>query len=249
MRVALIQTNLHWEDKYKNIVQFEAYFKELEQCDIVCLPEMFTTGFSMLSRELSEKPDGPTIQWLSQMSKIYNRTFIGSIIVNSNNNFYNRLYMVTPDDILYYDKKHLFRLSLEHENYTPGNERKIFNYKGINITPNICYDLRFPIWCRTKSEIMIFVANWPEIRIDHWNTLLKARAIENQCFVIGVNRTGSSNSIKYNGMSSVYDHTGKCITYLDNKCGIIYADINIDEIYKYRDTFPTWKDADNYQII
>jgi len=184
--------------------------------DLIVLPEMFTTGFSMNAEKLSETTDGETLHWMIKQAKHKNCAVTGSVIISENKNFYNRLYFVKPDGSYeQYDKKHTFTLAGEHKTYTAGTERHIINYKGWKICPLICYDLRFPVWARNTDnfDILIYVANWPDKRVNAWDALLKARAIENMCYCIGVNRVGlDGNEHKYTGHSAIYDVLGKLVT-------------------------------------
>ncbi len=194
LSLSIVQTELVWENPKANFKKFEELLHPLSgKTDLIVLPEMFTTGFSMNPKALYDMPDGETLNWLKQQAKHTNAAVIGSVIIKEEGEFYNRLFFVKPDGTSYtYDKKHLFTLAGEHKHYKPGNNRLIVDYKGWRICPLICYDLRFPVWARYKGDYdcLIYVANWPERRIHAWDTLLKARAIENQVYVAGLNRIG-----------------------------------------------------------
>jgi predicted amidohydrolase len=214
LNIAIIQADLAWEDIEKNLNLFSEKIDSIdENVDLIVLPEMFSTGFSMNAKNLAEPSDGPTFKWMQEIAEKRNVAVTGSVIVKENNNFYNRLYFVFPDTTFKtYDKRHTFSLAKEDHTYTAGNERLIIEYKGWKICPLICYDLRFPVWARNTVDydLLIYVANWPETRIQAWDILLQARAIENMSYCIGVNRTGDDgNKYQYNGHSAIYDCLGK----------------------------------------
>lgn len=213
LKIALIQTTLEWENPESNRNHFQekiAAFKE--QVDVIILPEMFTTGFTMNAAPFAERMEGETIVWMKKMAQLKNAAITGSVIIKENNNFYNRLLFVTPEgEIQTYDKRHLFTLANEQQTFTAGEEKLIVNYKGWKLCPLICYDLRFPVWARNVEEydVLIFVANWPQARIKAWDVLLQARAIENMAYSIGVNRIGiDGKGFEYVGHSAVYDGLG-----------------------------------------
>ena len=254
MKISLIQPNLFWEDKTRN-------FKKLEQLilpvhnktDIVVLPEMFNTGFSMNPEILSERPLAETFQWMEDISKKGNFGLCGSYIVKQDGQFFNRYVFVSPEDgSWYYDKHHLFSMAGEDKIFTKGNARLIFNFRGIRISPYICYDLRFPVWSRNHNEydLMINVANWPGSRSEVWDTLLKARAIENQCYVAGSNRVGIDGyGVRYCGNSMIIDPRGTLIeSAKTDKEGSITAEISLPELSDFRQKFPVLNDADDFVI-
>lgn len=214
LNTAIIQADLAWENIEKNLNLFSEKIDLIkEDVDLIVLPEMFSTGFSMNAENLAEPPQGPAFKWMQEIARKRNVAVTGSLIVKENNNYYNRLYFVFPDTTFKtYDKRHTFTLAREDQTYTAGNERLIIEYKGWKICPLICYDLRFPVWARNTVDydLLIYVANWPETRILAWDILLQARAIENMSYCIGVNRTGSDgNKYRYNGHSAIYDCLGK----------------------------------------
>lgn len=216
LRIAVLQVNLIWENPVKNISVFSEKIDLIQDdVDLIVLPEMFSTGFSMNAANLAEKSDGSTFQWMQKVAKQRNAAVTGSLIIEEDGNFYNRLFFVFPNGSFEkYDKRHTFTLAKEDQTYTAGKERLIVDYKGWKICPLICYDLRFPVWARNTSEydLLIYVANWPETRIHAWDILLQARAIENMSYCIGVNRTGQDgNKYQYNGHSAVYDCLGKSL--------------------------------------
>jgi predicted amidohydrolase len=220
LKVTIIQSKLHWENVEANLAMFSDKIKNIDaETDLIILPEMFTTGFSMQPEILAEPNNGKTLQWLINKAKQHNTAITGSVIITEENNYYNRLFFVFPDGKYEkYDKKHTFTLAKENETYKAGTERLIVNYSGWKICPLICYDLRFPVWARNTDlfDVLIYVANWPEKRIVAWDTLLRARAIENMTYCIGVNRVGTDgNDHHYIGHSAVYDVLGKKISISD----------------------------------
>ena len=217
LKITIIQSELHWENAEANRAIFSDKIKNIEgKTDLIILPEMFTTGFSMNAKKLAEPNNGKTLQWMINEAKKNNTAITGSVIISENNHFYNRLFFVFPNgNYEKYDKKHTFTLAKENETYLAGTERLIVDYKGWKICPLICYDLRFPVWARNTEDydVLIYVANWPKTRILAWDTLLRARAIENMTYCIGVNRMGfDGNDHEYIGHSSVYDVLGKQIS-------------------------------------
>ena len=214
MRTTLIQAPLIWEKPEENLNYFENEILNLPSTDLVVLPEMFTTGFSM---DVSQTDDGkPTLTWMKKMAKKHQFAICGSIKIKENKFFYNRLYFITPqEEVLFYNKRHLFSLANEDKVYTKGTQKVIVNYNHWKICLQICYDLRFPVFSRNVEnyDLLIYVANWPITRINAWDALLKARAIENMCYTIGVNRTGiDANKISYNGHSQIVDYLGNYIS-------------------------------------
>ena len=231
LHLALIQTHLHWEDKLANLRMFEDKINAIKQrVEVVVLPEMFTTGFSMNPKMLAETMDGPTIQWMKKIAVEKRIILTGSIIIEEKGEYYNRLVWMQPNaQFGCYDKRHLFAYAGEHDQYSQGKKRVIASVNGWKINLLVCYDLRFPVWSRQSApanlggeednqplepeyDVLMYVANWPERRIHAWKTLLQARAIENQCFVVGVNRTGvDGNQIVYSGESMVVDPLGEIL--------------------------------------
>ncbi|MGO3183992.1 MAG: amidohydrolase [Aequorivita sp.] len=217
LKITIIQSELHWENTEANRKMFSEKIQDIEEkTDLIILPEMFSTGFSMNPEKLAEQNDGKTLQWMISEAKKHNSAITGSVIISEDNHFYNRLFFVFPDGSYdKYDKKHTFTLSKENENYNAGTERLLVDYKGWKICPLICYDLRFPVWARNTEDydVLIYVANWPKVRTVAWDTLLPARAIENMTYCIGVNRIGfDGNEHEYVGHSAVYDVLGKQIS-------------------------------------
>lgn len=217
LNITLIQSHLHWENPEANRNTFEEKIRNIkDETDLIILPEMFTTGFTMNAEPLAEDENGITLAWLKQLAIAKNCAITGSIIVKDNGLFYNRLYFVTAEGVVEaYNKKHTFTLAGEHKTYTAGRNKIIVDYKGWRICPLVCYDLRFPVWARNTEEydLLLYVANWPERRISAWDALLKARAIENMSYCVGVNRVGlDGNGHNYIGHSAAYDVLGEHIS-------------------------------------
>ncbi len=254
LSVTIIQTDLVWENPSANLNKIETLIQSIEnETDIIVLPEMFTTGFSMNPKSLFEKPEGRTLDWLKKTAEHKSGAIIGSIIIKENEQFYNRLFFVKPDGSYHtYDKKHLFTLAGEHENYTAGRERLIVDYKGWKICPLICYDLRFPVWARYQDDydLLIYVANWPERRIKAWDTLLQARAIENMCYCIGVNRVGTDgNNYPYVGHSAIYDVLGEHISTFDyDKAFVETQRLSFDKLNSIREKLGFLDDRDSFTV-
>ncbi|MCB7482162.1 amidohydrolase [Christiangramia sediminis] len=220
LNIAFIQANLKWEDSEANRKLFSAEIEKIsDDVELIILPEMFTTGFSMNAEELAEETEAETLEWMRKTAREKSAAITGSVIISENANYYNRLFFVFPDgSYKLYDKRHTFTLAKEDETYTGGTERLIVEYKGWKICPLICYDLRFPVWARNTVDydLLIYVANWPKKRINAWDALLKARAIENMAYCIGLNRTGEDgDGYVYNGHSAAYDPLGAELTELD----------------------------------
>ena len=254
MKITIIQTNIFWEDKLGNLEMFENIISSLlPGTDIVILPEMFNTGFSMNPSELAEQSGSVTFEWMREISVKGGFGICGSYIINRNNRFYNTWLFVSPEGEIYsYDKRHLFSPGNEDKFFTPGDKRVVFTFRGVRICPTICYDLRFPVWSRNRNDydLLINSANWPESRRDVWITLLKARAIENQCFVAGANRVGTDGTgIKYCGDSLILNPFGEMIGIAGRYAEeILTCEISIDDLNTFRNKFQVWKDADDYSI-
>lgn len=228
-----------------------------ERTEIVVLPEMFSTGFSMQPRKLAEKMDGETVQWMKRIAAAKKVVLTGSVIIEENGHYYNRLLWVLPDGQLgYYDKRHRFAFAGEDKEYTPGNKRLIAQVKGWKINLQVCYDLRFPVWARQQVndvpeyDVLLYVANWPERRSHAWKSLLTARAIENQCYVVGVNRVGiDGNGINHSGDSMVLDALGTILYHKQDEEDIYTLVLERSGLTEVREKFPFWKDADQFNIL
>jgi len=255
LRIATIQTELFWENTDTNLEMLSQKINKIqEEVDLIVLPEMFTTGFSMKT-ELAELPDGIATTWLKKIAQNKNSAICGSVMYReTNNEVYNRMLWANPDGTLYhYNKKHLFRFANEHNHYKAGNNKTIIQYNGFKIQLLVCYDLRFPVWIRRTPnqdfDVIVFVANWPEKRAEHWKALLKARAIENQCYVIGVNCVGKDgNNIAYSGDTSIIEPTGTIVYTQANQQEIATNNILLEKVLNYRNEFKAWQDADNFLI-
>jgi omega-amidase len=254
MKITLIQPDIIWEDKTRNLEKLgELISQSPSDSDMVILPEMFNTGFSMNPRDLSEKAGSVTLEWMQVMAEKYCFGVCGSYITEEDNHFYNRWIFASPEkEIWSYDKRHLFILSGEEKLFSRGTERIVFNFRGLRICPNICYDLRFPVWSRIRNDydLLINSANWPESRRDVWITLLKARALENQCYVAGVNRIGIDGAgIKYCGDSMILGPKGEIIASgKQNMECLISGDISLGDLADFREKFPVLNDGDNFRI-
>ncbi len=256
LRVTLIQTDIAWEDKERNLHSITSKIRSLKgTTDLVLLPEMCTTGFSMNSRQLAEPPGGKSLTTLQELAIDICLAIAGSLIVEEEGNYFNRGFFFLPDgNSYYYDKRHLFRMGLEDRHFSAGNERLIVRYKNWNICLMICYDLRFPVWCRNqKSEydLLLFVASWPESRILVWENLLVARALENLSYVAGVNRVGrDGNNLNYSGKSAIIDPKGKTrLAFTDDSEQIATCSLSLDELQQFRKKFPAGDDADSFVIL
>ena len=247
--ISIIQCDLHWEDKINNFIEIEKSIQAVpEQTDIIVLPEMFSTGFSMNAKLLSESMDGKSVTQLKKWAFDFQKVVVGSLIIEENKHYYNRLIWAEPSgEIHYYDKKHLFTFAGENKVYNAGNSQLIIEFKGWKIACFICYDLRFPEWTRNvgaKYDAVIYVANWPETRSQAWKSLLLARAIENQSYVIGVNRIGTdANGNSYSGDSAIIDSFGICLsTGYAHKSEIISSTLDFKILTDYRTKFPVLND-------
>lgn len=253
MKIAYIQSDLIWENPVANLAAFEAYITATNTLvDVWVLPEMFTTGFTMAPEEKSESMDGTTVQWMKRQAQKGNFAICGSLIIAENKGYYNRFIFVRPDGTYdFYDKRHLFTLAGEHQVYQPGRDKKIITYKGVKFCLQVCYDLRFPVFARNVEDydVLLYVANWPKTRILAWDVLLKARAIENMCVVVGVNRVGTdANGHEYIGHSQVVDALGNYILTPSETSGVFVADVDITAIHKHRNTLKFLEDRDCFLL-
>lgn len=253
LTISLIQSDLAWENPRVNLSNFEKIINGLPQTDLVVLPELFTTGFTMNVEANAEEINGLGSKWMLKMAKKHSIAICGSIIIKEESNYYNRLYFVTPEGVIgQYDKPHLFRMGDEHRNYTKGRDRVVINYKGWRILPQICYDVRFPVWSRNRNDydLIINVANWPASRKHVWITLLMARAIENQCYVVGLNRVGTDGTgLDHCGNSMLVDYKGRIIESIDYGVENHFTQtIDLKEQNRFKETFPTHLDADDFTL-
>ena len=260
LRVTVIQTSLYWESPVANLAMIEEKIWKIGQpTNVIVLPEMFTTGFTMNAAPLAEPSNLQTFRWMKQMADQTGALILGSHIAKESGSYFNRLVWMEPGGTFKtYDKRHLFRMAKENDVYASGSERLIASWKGWNICPLVCYDLRFPVWSRnrwdagTKSleyDALIYVANWPQARVAAWDALLKARAIENLSYVIGVNRVGSDGKgIVYNGHSTVNDPKGAALWFGDEQEIIETVGLDAQGLRDYRERFPAYLDADDFSL-
>ncbi len=261
--ITTIQSELYWENKSENLEMFSNKIRgENGRMEVVVLPEMFSTGFSMRPRELAEKMDGPTVTWMKNIAAEKKIVLTGSIIIEENGNYYNRMLWVLPNgEIGFYDKRHLFAYAGEDQFYTAGTKRLIASVKGWKINLQICYDLRFPVWARQslplveeekntpEYDLLIYVANWPEKRNVAWKTLLRARAIENQSYVVGVNRTGhDGNNIFHSGDSMIIDPMGTIVYDGESREEVATTELLASTLSATREKLPFLKDADPFMM-
>lgn len=254
LTITIVQTQLHWHDPHANRQMFGKCLDQItDTTDLIILPEMFTTGFTMQPADCAEAMEGPTFQWLRGIADKHDAVVCGSIVIEQEKRFYNRLIWMRPDGTYdHYDKRHLFRMADEHQKYTAGQTLRIFEHNGWRICPLVCYDLRFPVWSRSRNnyELAIFVANWPAPRIGAWDTLLKARAIENVTYVAGVNRIGQdANGKTYVGHSAVLDFLGDALVEAGDQPFVGSHTLKRDALVRFRDKFPVQLDADDFSIL
>jgi predicted amidohydrolase len=253
LKLSLIQTDLVWQQPAANRAKFADHISSLPSTDLILLPEMFTTGFTMDAARFAESMDGPTVRWMADMAQKAGAVVTGSLIIGDQGQYHNRLIWMRPDgDFDSYDKRHLFRMAGEEKFYQPGKTRHIFNLQGWRILPQICYDLRFPVWSRNTSgyDLIILVANWPAKRRYAWQALLKARAIENLCFVAAVNRIGADgDGVHHAGDSTVLNfHGEEMVTGAETEL-ITTLVLDKSSLNKYRGRFPFHLDGDSFQIV
>ncbi|MFV5701646.1 amidohydrolase [Flavobacterium sp. XS2P12] len=253
MKIALIQSSLYWENPKQNRDYFEEKINTInDDIDLIVLPEMFTSGFTMNPENVAETMQGETVSWLKVLAKAKNSAITGSLVIKENSNFYNRMVFVFPSgEIQFYDKKHLFTLAGEDKVYTSGTQKIIVDYLGWEICLQVCYDLRFPVFSRNSEDydLLIYVASWPKIRINAWDALLKARAIENMCYTIGVNRIGEDNNgYQYTGHSQVVDFLGNSMVEPAESESIFYAELNKEKMMLTRQKLGFLNDRDAFEI-
>jgi len=261
LTITTIQTHLHWEDKTSNLKMFEEKINGIkEKTELVILPEMFSTGFAINPEKLAEKMEGTTVEWMKRIASEKNIILTGSIIIEEYGKYFNRLIWMLPNGQNgYYDKRHRFAFAGENEKYTAGNKRLIASVKGWKINLLVCYDLRFPVWSRQSPhheneaglefDAIIYVANWPERRNHAWKSLLIARAIENQSYVIGVNRTGEDGGgLYHSGDSMIIGPLGEILYHQEHKEDIFTYTLNKEKLEDARSKFPFWKDADDFFV-
>lgn len=257
LKLSLIQADLHWENVDANLAMFDQKIDQIQDRDIIILPEMFTSGFTNNASEMAEEMGGKTCTWMLEKAKQKSSAICGSVIIKEEGKTYNRFLWVQEDEsVQYYDKKHLFAMAKEDEHYCAGTSKKIINYKGWRINLQVCYDLRFPVWSRRipknkeDYDLMIYVASWPKARIQAWSTLLRARAIENQAYCVGVNRVGvDGKGFEYPGASVVVDALGTDLAGSHpGKEEIIHAEINLQHLMTIREKLPFERDQDTFVL-
>lgn len=272
LRLAFLQTHIDWQNPERNrqhiAQQLERARQSYGECDLWVLPEVFTTGFAPSpnrpygpKQAIAEAIDGPTTQWMQAQAAIHQAVITGSVTIDDNGKRFNRLLWVQPDgQYYYYDKRHLFRMGGEHKRYSMGDKPLLIEWKGWRFSPQVCYDLRFPAWCRNRAEhqqpesrmvydVQLFVANWPESRRHHWRTLLQARAIENLSYCVGVNRVGQdANGLQYSGDSMVVSPEGSLLCDAKAEEGAFYSTLSWQQLCDYRQRFPAFLDADTFII-
>ncbi|HEV7622032.1 MAG TPA: amidohydrolase [Flavisolibacter sp.] len=260
LNISLVQTHLHWEDKEANLKVLEQKINKIEApAQVVVLPEMFPTGFSMKPELFAEKMDGRVMQWMKKIAAEKKIILTGSVIIEEEGKYFNRLIWMLPNGQCgHYDKRHLFAYGDEHLHYTPGNKRMIASVNGWKINLLVCYDLRFPVWSRQQLnekkefeyDVLIYVANWPERRNTAWKSLLQARAIENQAYVIGVNRVGiDGNNINHSGDSMAIGPLGEILYHNENREECFTIALNKEHLLQTREKFPFYKDADEFSLF
>ncbi|UBD67255.1 amidohydrolase [Bacteroides salyersiae] len=255
LKISIVQTDIAWENKQENLRMLREKLHALRgTTEIVVLPEMFSTGFTMKSRELAEPVSGITVRILKELAADFQLALCGSFICSERSNYYNRAFFITPEgEEFYYDKRHLFRMGNEAEYFSAGNNKLIISYRGWNICLLVCYDLRFPVWSRNVNneyDLLIYMASWLQARRLAWDTLLCARALENMCYVCGVNRIGvDGNKLIYNGGSVVFSAKGEVLASVpDGEEGIETVSLSLISLQQLRDKFPVWKDADAFRL-
>lgn len=254
IKIVGVQANLVWHDAQANCAHFSKLITNAPKADAYILPEMFNTGFTMESEQLAEPVNGPTHQWMQQMASEANAVVAGSVITREKNHIFNRFYWVSPDGKTeYYDKRHRFTMAGEHEHFSAGNRQLIVELHGWKIMLQVCYDLRFPVWSRNTSNYhgLINVACWPEVRVSAWSSLLVARAIENQCYVVGVNRVGTDgNGVIYSGNSAIIDPKGSVLASGEAHAeSVIVAEWDMGELQQFREKFPVLEDRDPFTLV
>lgn len=251
-RVALMQSSLVWEDPAANRKRLAERIRALPACELIVLPEMFTTGFAMNAHAQAEDADGASVEWMKALAAERSATLVGSIRTRNGETLVNRCNWVAPDgDVTAYDKRHLFRMAGEHHHYSAGQRRVVVQLGDWRVLLLVCYDLRFPVWCRNRDDydLAIVVANWPAARRHAWRTLLAARAIENQCYCVGVNRIGADdNAVAYAGDSLGVDFKGELMCDLENRDEDVVIELALDELQRFRQRFPAHLDADAFTL-
>ena len=248
MKLTILQRNIEWANPVLNVERADEAIDRNSGADLYVLPEMFSTGFCTQPEGIAEPSDSDTLKWMKRKAAQTNAAIAGSVAVEEQGRYYNRFYFVKPDgEVVYYDKKHLFTYGGEHLRFTAGEERVVVEWRGVRILLEVCYDLRFPVWARNRGDydMILYVASWPTPRVGAWSALLVARAIENQCYVAGVNRVGKDPACEYSGGSVIIDPYGRALaTCADNTECEATAEIDMEALEAFREKFPVLKDAD-----
>jgi len=253
LTISLVQSKLVWQQPQANCAHIsKALLEHNTNTDLIVLPEMFNSGFTLDAMKVAESMDGETVNWMQELATEHQAAVTGSLVIRENQQNFNRMVIAFPDgNLKWYDKKHLFRMAKEQERYSAGSKRVIVNWQGWRIALYVCYDLRFPVWCRNQNDtdLMLFVASWPAVRSYPWQTLLKARAMENLCYVCGVNRIGTdANGVEYQGDSGVLDMAGHDICQLNDRDTIQTVRLSAENLNQFRNKFPAHLDADSFQV-
>jgi omega-amidase len=253
LNVSIVQSELHWHDPERNLAHFGELLRHHDSpTDLFVLPEMFATGFTMEARAHAERMDGRSVTWMAETAQAIGASICGSLIIEEDSRCFNRFLLMHADGRFEtYDKRHLFRLAAEHEHYAPGMTQSSFELKGWRLRPMVCYDLRFPVWSRNRDDydLLIYVANWPDRRHQAWETLIRARAIENLAFVAGVNRIGTDgNGHRYIGGSAIIDYLGNYLAPAGETAGVFSATLEMESLLKFRERFPFYLDADRFTL-
>ncbi|UCG73402.1 MAG: amidohydrolase [Chromatiales bacterium] len=253
LTITLAQADLHWHDPPANRRMFADLAADCASAtDLIVLPEMFTTGFTMEAAQVAEDMDGDTVRWMAELARDLDVTLTGSLVIRDGDQFFNRLVWMPPDgQVAHYDKRHLFRMADEQDHYAQGKERRIFQLRDWRICPLVCYDLRFPVWSRgvNEFELLLYVANWPAARRSAWQTLLPARAVENLCYCAGVNRVGTDGrDVAYVGSSGAWDHLGRTVAECGDQHAMLTVELDGAALQRYREKFPAHLDADRFEL-
>jgi len=251
MKVVLVQQDIVWSNPEANVERLEALLSGAPQADLYVLPEMFTTGFATAPEGVAEEMPAKGLLWMRDFARRRDCAIAGSIAVHEGDHYCNRLYFVTPESETYYDKRHLFTYSGEHLTFKAGEERKIVEWRGWKFLLLVCYDLRFPVWIRNRGDYdaIINVANWPTVRQTAWDTLSRARAIENTCYMLSVNRFGTDPKCVYEGNTAIYDPYGEIISNVRGREGLAVGELDMDFLKAYHEKFPALEDADEFEIL
>ncbi|MFK3779295.1 amidohydrolase [Agrobacterium sp. NPDC089420] len=252
LRITLVQADLAWENPERNLQQFDRHLDEIGETDLIVLPEMFTTGFSMNPQAVAEPMDGPAVKWLLETARRHDADIVGSVAIAEEGRYFNRLLWASPDGaLIHYDKRHLFTYAGEHAHYTPGQAQQVVHLKGWNIAPFICFDLRFPVWSRNRGQydVALYIASWPARRAAHWKSLLPARAIENQAYVIGVNRVGiDGNDLAYDGDSMVIDPLGEICFHANVNVTVHQQRLSRRMLDETRERLPFLRECERFEL-